>query len=225
MSEGRRHPFVLLLGAGLVVAYAALAHYTSLLADNAHWAVLLAVAPPAAIGFGMLRGAVGGLIPWFYAASAAILAAAVWPTLQQNVAAVYFAQHVGINSALGLFFGQSLFRGREPLCTHFASLAHDHIGPRLARYTRQVTVAWTVFFAVVATTSVLLFCFAPMNVWSAFANLLTLPLVGAMFVVEGIVRRFKLPPEERLGILASIAAYRKSMALRAGRGSKTPSAS
>lgn len=225
MNEGRRHPFALLLGAGLVVAYAALAHYTSLLPNNAHWAVLLAVAPPAAIGFGMLRSAVGGLIPWFYAASAAILAAAVWPTLQENVAAVYFAQHVGMNGALGLFFGQSLLRGREPLCTHFASLAHERVSPRLARYTRQVTVAWTAFFAAVAATSVLLFCFAPMAVWSAFANLLTWPLVGAMFVVEGLVRRFRLPPEERLGILASIAAYRKSMALRAARGGKTTSVS
>lgn len=225
MSDGRRHPFVLLLGAGLVVAYAALAHYTSLLENNAHWAVLLAVAPPAVIGFGMLRSAVGGLIPWFYAASATILAAAVWPTLQQNVAAVYFAQHVGMNGALGLFFGQSLLRGREPLCTHFAGLAHTHISPRLARYTRQVTVAWTAFFAAVVTTSVLLFWLAPMAVWSAFANLLTWPLVGAMFVVEGLVRRFRLPPEERLGILASFAAYRKSMALRAARGNKTPSVS
>lgn len=222
MNDGRRHPFVVLLGGGLVVAYAVLAHYTSLLPNNAHWAVLLAVAPPAVIGFGMLRSAVGGLIPWFYAAAAAMVAAAVWPTLQENVAAVYFAQHVGINSALGLFFGQSLLRGREPLCTHFASLAHERVSPRLARYTRQVTVAWTAFFAVVVATSVALFCFAPMAVWSAFANLLTWPLVGAMFVVEGLFRRFRLPPEERLGILASVAAYRKSMAMRSG---KTPSAS
>jgi uncharacterized membrane protein len=222
MSGSRHNPLVLLLAGALVVAYAALAHYTSLLPNNAHWAVLLAVLPPAVIGFGMLRSAVGGLIPWFYAASALILAAAVWPTLQQNVAAVYFAQHVGMNSAFCLFFGHTLLGDREPLCTHFASLAHDHISPRLARYTRQVTVAWTAFFAIVATTSVLLFCFAPMEAWSLFANLLTLPLVGAMFVVEGAVRRFKLPPEERLGILATIAAYRKSMAMRS---SKTPSAS
>lgn len=223
MSGGGHNPFTLLLAGGLVAAYAALAHYTSQLPNNAHWAVLLAVLPPAVIGFGMLRGAVGGLIPWFYAAAAAILAAAVWPTLQQNVAAVYFAQHVGMNGALGLFFGQSLLPGREPLCTHFASLAHDEVSPRLARYTRQVTVAWTLFFAGMVAVSTLLFALAPMAAWSLFANLLTLPLVGAMFVAEGAVRRLKLPPEERLGILATIAAYRQAMALRAARG-KTSSA-
>lgn len=219
MSGPRHHPLVLLLAGGLAVAYAALAHHTSQMPHNAHWAVLLAVLPPATIGFGMLRNAVGGLVPWFYAAAVALLVAGIWPMLQQNVAAVYFIQHVGINGALGLFFGQSLLRGREPLCTHFASLAHEHVGPRLARYTRQVTVAWTLFFLCMVSASALLFAFAPMAVWSAFANLLTLPLVGAMFVAEGAVRRFKLPPEERLGILATIAAYRKSMAMRGGKAS------
>lgn len=222
--SGRRHnPLLVLLAGGLAVAYAALAHYTSLEPHNAHWAVLLAVAPPLAIGFGMLRGAVGGPIPWFYAAAAVILAAAVWPTLQQNVAAVYFAQHLGINSALGLFFGQTLLQGRQPLCTHLAGLAHGEISPRLARYTRQVTLAWTVFFSAVAVASAALFAFAPREVWSAFANLLTMPLVGAMFVVEGIVRRFRLPPEERLGLLATIAVYRRSMAARGDKASSPPS--
>lgn len=225
MNAGGDKRFLAVLGGALVVAYAALAHYTSQRPNNAHWAVLLAVLPPAAIGFGMLRSAVGGLIPWFYAAAAAILAVAVWPTLQQHVGGVYFAQHVGVNAALGLFFGRTLFAGREPLCTHFASLAHDQISPRLARYTRQVTVAWTLFFAVVAGTSALLFAFAPIEAWSVFANLLTWPLVGAMFVAEGAVRRCLLPPEERLGLLATIATYRKSMAMRSPRSGKTPSAS
>lgn len=219
MSDGRRNPLILLLGGGLAVAYAAFAHYTSQMPHNAHWAVLLAVLPPAVIGFSMLRGAVGGMIPWFYAAAAVLLIAAVWPALQQNVAAVYFAQHVGVNGVLGLFFGQSLLRGREPLCTHFASLAHECVSPRLARYTRQVTVAWTLFFLCMIATSALLFAFAPTAVWSVFANLLTLPLVGAMFVVEGAVRRIKLPPEERLGILATIGVYRKSMAMRSRKAS------
>ena len=79
------------------------------------------------------------------------------------------------------------------------------------------------FFVGMVTVSALLFAFAPMTAWSLFANLLTLPLVGAMFVAEGAVRRLKLPPEERLGILATIAAYRQAMALRAARG-KSPSA-
>lgn len=222
MNGGSQHPLALLVAGGLIVAYAALAHYTSLMPNAAHWAVVLAVLPPAVIGFGMLRSALGGVLPWLLAAAAVALAVVVWPTLQQNVAGVYFAQHVGMNSALGLFFGHTLIGGREPLCTHFASLAHPQLSPRLLRYTRQVTVAWTAFFAVVASTSVLLFCLAPMTVWSVFANLLTLPLVAAMFVVEGAIRRVKLPPEERLGIVATIAAYRRSMALRSG---KTPSAS
>ncbi|MBI2307312.1 MAG: hypothetical protein HYU78_08415 [Rhodocyclales bacterium] len=223
MNGGGHHPFVLLLAGGLAVAYAVVAHYTSQLPDAAHWAVLLAVLPPAAIGFGMLRSAAPGILGWLVAAAVVALAAAVWPLLQQHLGGVYFAQHAGVNGALGLFFGRTLLAGREPLCTHFASLAHDHVSPRLARYTRQVTVAWTLFFALMVATSVLLFAFASIETWSVFANLLTWPLVGAMFVVEGGVRRLLLPPEERLGLLATIATYRKSMAMRTPRSGKTPS--
>lgn len=222
--SGSQHPFALLLAGGLVVAYAVLAHYTSLMPDGAHWAVLLAVLPPAAIGFGMLRSALPGALSWLAAGAAVALAAAVWPTLQHNIGGVYFAQHVGVNAALGLFFGRTLLGGREPLCTHFASLAHAQMSPRLLRYTRQVTVAWTLFFVAMVTASVLLFAFAPIEAWSVFANLLTWPLVGAMFVVEGAVRRLRLPPEERLGLLATIATYRQSMAMRSTRRGKTPSA-
>lgn len=222
MTGGGDNRFLVVLGGGLVVAYAALAHYTSQMIDAAHWAVLLAILPPAAIGFGMLRATVPGPLPWLAAAAAATLAATVWPTLQHHVGAVYFAQHVGINSALGLFFGRTLFGGRAPLCTQFATLAHGHVSPRLARYTRRVTIAWTLFFLCTVATSVLLFAGVSLEAWSLFANLLTMPLVGAMFVAEGIVRRFALPPEERLGILATIAVYRKAMAMRS---SRTPSAS
>lgn len=224
-GPARPHPLFLLLAGGGVVAYAALAHYTSLMPDAAHWAVLLAVVPPAVIAFGMLRSAVAGILPWLFALLVAAVATAAWPTLQQHVGSVYFAQHIGMNSAFCLFFGHTLLAGREPLCTHFAGFAHAHLSPRLIRYTRQATIAWTAFFALIAISSVLLFCFAPMAVWSLFANVLTLPLVGLMFVAEGIARRLLLPPDERLGILATIAAYRKAMAVRSASRVRTSSLS
>lgn len=222
-SRPHVHPFLLLLAGGGVVAYAALAHYTSLVPDAAHWAVLLAVVPPAVIAFGMLRSTVAGILPWLFALATMALAAVAWPVLQQHVGGVYFVQHVGVNSAFCLFFGHTLLGGREPLCTHFASFAHEHLSPRLVRYTRQATVAWTAFFALVVISSVLLFCFAPMAAWSLFANVLTLPLVGLMFVAEGLARRLLLPPDERLGILATIAAYRKAMAVRSASRVRTSS--
>ena len=46
-----------------------------------------------------------------------------------------------------------------------------------------------VFFATMAIVSSLLFFLAPLAVWSAFVNFLTLPLVALMFVAEFLVRR------------------------------------
>jgi uncharacterized membrane protein len=63
----------------------------------------------------------------------------------------------------------------------------------------------------VAAASALLFALAPLGVWSLFANLLTLPLVAAMFVAEFLVR-MRVCPELghgglARGVLRSVRAY------------------
>jgi uncharacterized membrane protein len=216
--SGRQLLIGALAGAALV-AYAAVAHYTSVLPQAGHWAVLLAVAPIALIALGMVRrafgGAAGDVLAGLLGAGAIALLAWAWPRLQQNVMTMYFIQHVGINGSLALLFGRSLVGGRQPLCGLFASVVHPTMTPAIVRYTRQVTVAWTGFFLLTATTSVLLFFLAPAEVWSVFANVLSLPLVALMFVVENEVRKRVLPASDQIGIAATLAAYRKAMALRA----------
>lgn len=124
---------------------------------------------------------------------------------------LYLLQHVGMNILLGLLFGRSLLVGRKPLVTVFASLLHEVMTPALLTYTRRVTRAWTLFFVAMATLSLLLFFLAPIEVWSFFANILTWPLVGLMFVVENEVRKRALPPEDQVGIVAAVRAFRASM--------------
>lgn len=126
-------------------------------------------------------------------AIAAILAWQSWVFIEHNLDWVYFLQHVGINTALSLAFGRTLFHDRVPLCSRFATLIHGPLEDDQARYVRGVTFAWTIFFATVAVTSVLLFAFFPITVWSTFANVLSLPLVGAMFAGEYAVRLRVLP--------------------------------
>jgi uncharacterized membrane protein len=121
---------------------------------------------------------------------------------------LYLAQHVGINLVLGLMFGRSLTGRYEPLVTAVARLVHEQMTPALVRYTRQVTVAWTTFFFVMAIVSILLFLLAPIGTWSVFANLLTLPLVAVMFIVENEVRKRILPAEDQIGILGTLRAFR-----------------
>lgn len=216
MSAGgdRNNLFTGLLVGGLVAAYAALSHYVSVLPEGNLWAVLVAVAPALLMGLDVARRALGRI---GLALAAALVLAAVtlcWPYLKHSVSWVFFIQHVAIYTSLGLLFARTLIGERQPLCTFFATFIHTEMSPAVIRYTRQVTVAWSAFFFSVAATSLLLFFLAPVEVWSVFANLLNLPLVGLMFVLEHLVRRRVLPPEDQIGPTAAFRAYQAAQKAR-----------
>jgi uncharacterized membrane protein len=126
--------------------------------------------------------------------------------------------HWTIYGGLLLMFARTLRRGREPLITALARRMHDDFSADLARYTRRVTIAWTCFFAVQLVASIALFCLAPLVVWSFFVNVVDLPLVAAMFLVEYAcrLRCLRNPPRHSLAaILNMVAELRKPQAERA----------
>ncbi len=97
--------------------------------------------------------------------------------------------HWGLYTGLLATFALTLRRGHTPLITAMAYRLHGaDIPAELVAYTRRVTFAWSIFFAGQLTTSVLLFCFAPLTAWSFFVNILDIPLVAAMFAAEYAVR-------------------------------------
>lgn len=123
---------------------------------------------------------------------------------------VLLLQHVGIYALIGLGFARTLVPGAVPLVTQLALLVHGGtLTPLQRRYTGGVTWAWTLYFAASSAASVLLFAFAPVAVWSAFVNLLSMPLLGAMFVGEYLVRLVVVPRAERGGFTQAIMAYRQ----------------
>lgn len=128
--------------------------------------------------------------------------------LAEHVEWVYLLQSVTGDLALALLFGSTLRAGRTPLCTEMALLAYaGKLPDKVLPYTRHITIAWTVFFGTVCATSLSLFFFAPKEVWSVFANLLTIPLVALMFVLEYAVRVRTFPHLERKGVLSALRAY------------------
>jgi uncharacterized membrane protein len=148
---------------------------------------------------------------------AAIAAAALalflgWKDLERHFPDLFFIEHAGANLVLGILFGRTLLAGREPLCTRFARVIHGHLPPEVERYSRQVTVAWTAFFALLCATSCVLYFMRLLEAWSLLANILTPLLVGAMFVIEYAVRVRVLPRWERVGILASVRAFSRHFA-------------
>lgn len=222
----RVSPLAILRGAGvafLLVAWAVLAHFNSAGSGVSDVGLALAVAPLLAVVV-ILLWRVGNLI-WMVVGGLGVicLLAWSWAGLRQNVALMYFIQHLGTNLALGTLFGRTLNRGRTPLVTQFALFAHNGvIPPSIERYTRQVTIAWTAFFLGNASASVLLFFFASHATWSVFANLLTFPLVLLMFAVEQYFRHRVLPPADRTGVADTIRGYRAAMRHRANSLAKHP---
>ena len=211
MNQGRGKLLAgLLTGLG-IAAYAVLAHVISTRPDAGAWAVAVALAPMLLLGLGLARQLGGGPLPWLLLLGAGLLLAWLWPLLQRNLGWMYVAQHVGLNAALGLSFGITLLGERRPLCSVFAAMIHPRMSPGLLRYTRQVTVAWTLFFGLMIVVSALLFFLAPIAVWSVFANILMVPLVMLMFAAEYALRRFLLPPQERgRSIFEAFQAYRSA---------------
>ena len=116
--------------------------------------------------------------------------------------------HWTIYSSLLLTFALTLRPGREPLISAMTRRLHGLLSDEVVVYTRRVTVAWCGFFAAQLMTSITLFFFAPLVVWSFFVNILDIPLVVAMFAAEYMVRLrcLRQPPRETLSVILTMIA-------------------
>lgn len=196
----------------LLLAWVVAAHIGSSGETPSHFDAALGVSPLVLAAGLLIRRIPSIAVQLGLALAGAVLLFWLWPHLRSNVAALYYLQHLGAHLTLGVVFGRTLFGAGEPLITRIARVMQPggQISERQRHFTRQVTMAWTAFFFGNALLSTLLFIFAPVAVWSVHANLLTGPLLGLMFLIEYLVRRRVLPPEERPGFMAAIRAYRSN---------------
>ena len=212
--------------AALIIGYALLAHYTSASPQHGNLGALVSIAPVllivlalawrAVLGSAMRRSLRIGLLCLFTLGCVALWIS--WPLLVQHFGVVYWIQHAGMQLILFMTFGRTLLKGQKPLCTRFAQAVHSPhapltpLVPQLEKYTRQVTIAWALFFAAMTLISTLLFFLTTLTTWSLFANFLTLPLVALMFIVEYGVRTQVLPDAQHGHILDAVRAYWKPSA-------------
>jgi uncharacterized membrane protein len=141
------------------------------------------------------------------AAATAFLLHAFWPAFADNFSIVYLVQQAGFYSILAFTFGRSLRKSSVPLCTQLADKVHGPLSALELRYTRKVTLAWTLFFLLNVAATLLLFEFAPLRIWSVFVNFCSLPLILLMFAAEYAVRRRALPQVESSGLIAALRVY------------------
>ncbi len=199
------------LGLGLLLlGYPVLAHYTLIHVHNGQLGATVAVAPVFVVGLIYAWKSSPRWLGFSLFMLAGVGAAASWTLLKSHFGVVYWLQDAGMQCVLFMTFGRTLLGGRKPLCTHFAEMTHGGVITRQhAHYAHQVTWAWTGFFGLMATASTLLFFLAPLTVWSVFANLLTLPLIALMFIVEFGVRRRVLPVQGDSHILDALRVWKE----------------
>ncbi len=191
----------------LVIGYSLLAHYTNEFAHSGNLGALVAIAPVVLIALVLAWRSPRRFIMLGVLVLSCVALWAGWSALESHFGLVYWLQHVGMQLILFLTFGRTLIGGRQPLCARFAEAVHGAMTPQREVYARQVTLAWTLFFAAMALASTLLFFLAPLATWSVFANFLTLPLVALMFICEYWVRRWVLPDMRTPPILDAVRAF------------------
>jgi uncharacterized membrane protein len=124
-----------------------------------------------------------------------------------GVLAVSGLTHAVANFLLLWYFASTLRAGRESLVTRLARRVHGSLAPEMVVFTRRVTAAWCVFFAGQIVVSLLLLAFAPLEAWSAFINLINLPLIALMFACEYCYRALRFPNHPRASIARILRAY------------------
>ncbi|KUZ14016.1 hypothetical protein WL93_00350 [Burkholderia diffusa] len=206
-------PLDIARGVGAVAAVAAYqigAHYAAATPGAHGFGLAMALVPPLLLALGAaLRSPRRGWLVSAWLLAAVALWAGRTPLARHFEWGLYL-EHASFNLAMALLFGRTLAAGQVPLCTRFATMIHGTITPAVARYTRRITLAWTLFFVAIAAVSTLLFATAPIVAWSTFANYLSLPLVAAMFAAEHACRRFALPHDARPRMVDAVRAYRAS---------------
>jgi uncharacterized membrane protein len=205
MASGRRLQLAAVVL--FLIAYSLLSHYSNLNPQAHDLRTLLALAPMLTLGLVLLWRWSGALIALLAAAATACLLRAFWPLFAQNFSIVYLIQQAGFYSIMACTFGRSLLNNRVPLCTELADRVHGPLSALELRYTRNVTVAWVIFFLLNLAATFLLYRFAPLRIWSLFVNFCSLPLILLMFVAEYLVRRRVLPQVQRNGLIATLRVY------------------
>lgn len=106
-----------------------------------------------------------------------------------------FYYPVAVNLVLLIVFAHSL-RGAQSIVERLARLQDPELSPRGVRYTRKVTQAWCVFFALNGTIAAVTAVIGDLKLWTWWNGLLSYGAMGLMFGGEYLLRR-RLQAKER----------------------------
>lgn len=96
---------------------------------------------------------------------------------------------------LTVLFGHTLWQPPS-LCERLVRLQYPDFIPGIAEYLREVTWAWTLFFAANVVVCALLPAFAGQKAWAVYTGVLVYVLMGLLGVGEWFYRRRRFPDLE-----------------------------
>jgi uncharacterized membrane protein len=209
---GRMGKILLLLS---FIGYPILLHVFILKKEEVEmWQLMFVFAPLLAVVAWMVFRAVGKmwwpLLSLLFAAALYYLATGDYGRI--GLLAVNGLMNATLNLFLLWLFGRTLLPGKEPLISQISRRINGELKSEVVDYTRHVTIAWCIFFALEVIVSLLLYVFAPLAAWSFFINVLNLPLLIFMFVGEKAYRTVRFPNHPKTSILKAIEVYSKDFA-------------
>ncbi len=100
-----------------------------------------------------------------------------------------YAPPVLISTAIAIFFGMTLRPGVEPVITTWARIHHeDGLPEALQKYTRRLTLIWTLLLAAMAIELAALPFLVNMTTWSWITNVVN-PLILVTFFIGQLAYR------------------------------------
>ncbi|MCK9816565.1 MAG: hypothetical protein P0Y51_05515 [Candidatus Pseudomonas colombiensis] len=93
-----------------------------------------------------------------------------------------------ISAFMLTLFSLSLKYG-PPVAERLARLSEPDLPDKAIRYTRQVTIAWSVFFLCNGVLAAALTLWAPLSWWMLYNGLIAYGLMGLLFAIEWLLRQ------------------------------------
>lgn len=188
----------------LLVGYAALSHYSNTMPQAKGLAAGLSLGPLLLLALIVLWRATPVLIAALGTLLTALLVYRTWDSFERHYEWSDLAQQVLIYALIAASFALSLRRARVPLITQLEEKLHGVLEARELVYYRWATLAWALFYTLLALAVLVLFFTTPLRVWSLFVNAGVFAVIALMCIADFALRRRLLPRRPAGGLVTAL---------------------